>query len=111
MNKLLVGNKADKMSERTVSLEQGKLFSESVGIDFMETSAKGSTNVENMFTTIVAQIKSRIGSRPTSAARAKASQKKSPAAPVSSMVKEQVFAYLYFRIDIRLHGMKLDSNE
>ena len=43
VNKLLVGNKSDLTSKRVVSTEQGKEFADSLGIEFLETSAKTST--------------------------------------------------------------------
>jgi|Transcript_14484 Ras-related protein Rab-1A len=64
VNKLLVGNKCDLESKRAVSTEQAQEFADSLGIDFMETSAKNSTNVEKAFTTMAAQIKSRMKTQP-----------------------------------------------
>mmetsp|Transcript_25802 Transcript_25802/g.40653 ORF Transcript_25802/g.40653 Transcript_25802/m.40653 type:complete len:94 (+) Transcript_25802:650-931(+) len=42
-------------------------FANSLGIEFMETSAKNATNVENAFTTMSAQIKERMKSQPAAA--------------------------------------------
>jgi len=64
VNKLLVGNKCDLESKRVVSFDQAKEFADSLGIEFMETSAKNSTNVEKAFTTMSAQIKARMKSQP-----------------------------------------------
>lgn len=64
MNKLLVGNKSDLTSKRAVSSEQGKEFADSIGIEFLETSAKTSTNVEQAFLTMAGQIKARMKSQP-----------------------------------------------
>ena len=56
--KLLVGNKCDVTDhQRAVSTEQGKELARSLGIDFVETSAKTSTNVEKVFYDISAQVK------------------------------------------------------
>lgn len=65
VNKLLVGNKSDLASKRVVSTEQGKEFADSLGIDFLETSAKTSTNVEEAFLTMATQIKARMKNAPT----------------------------------------------
>lgn len=50
-----------------VSTEQGKEFAESLGIEFLETSAKTSTNVEQAFLTMASQIKARMKTQPTAA--------------------------------------------
>jgi len=68
VNKLLVGNKSDLTSKRVVSTEQGKEFAESLGIEFLETSAKTATNVEQAFLTMASQIKSRMKTQPSAAA-------------------------------------------
>ncbi|KAF2311653.1 hypothetical protein GH714_025630 [Hevea brasiliensis] len=46
VNKLLVGNKCDLTANKVVSYETAKAFADEIGIPFMETSAKNSTNVE-----------------------------------------------------------------
>ena len=46
---MLVGNKADIVSQRIVSIEQAKEFANSVGIEFIETSSKNAINVEEAF--------------------------------------------------------------
>lgn len=65
VNKLLVGNKSDLTGKRVVSTEQGKEFADSLGIEFLETSAKTSTNVEQAFLTMASQIKARMKTQPT----------------------------------------------
>jgi Ras-related protein Rab-1A len=45
---LLVGNKCD-LENRKISFEQGKELAETLGIDFIETSAKKSINVKDAF--------------------------------------------------------------
>jgi len=65
VNKLLVGNKSDLTAKRVVSTEQGKEFADSLGIEFLETSAKTSTNVEQAFLTMASQIKARMKTQPT----------------------------------------------
>jgi len=64
VNKLLVGNKSDLTTKRVVSTEQGKEFADSLGIEFLETSAKTSTNVEQAFLTMASQIKARMKTQP-----------------------------------------------
>jgi len=75
VNKLLVGNKCDLASKRAVTFEQGKDFAESIGIEFLETSAKNATNVEKAFMTMSAQIKSRMKTQPAAADKNKANAK------------------------------------
>merc|ERR1712178_403506 len=67
VNKLLVGNKSDLTGKRVVSTEQGKEFADSLGIEFLETSAKTSANVEQAFLTMASQIKARMKTQPTAA--------------------------------------------
>lgn len=70
VNKLLVGNKSDLTSKRAVSYDQAKEFADSLGIAFIETSAKSSTNVEKAFMTMASQIKERYKSQPAGGAGA-----------------------------------------
>jgi Ras-related protein Rab-1A len=58
--KLLVGNKCDLESQRQVTYEQGKEFADSLGVKFIETSAKNSINVEKAFFTLAEEIKSKV---------------------------------------------------
>ncbi|KAK3510361.1 hypothetical protein QTP70_005658 [Hemibagrus guttatus] len=53
VNKLLVGNKCD--------LTTKKEFADSLGIPFLEASAKNATNVEQAFMTMAAEIKKKMG--------------------------------------------------
>jgi len=64
VNKLLVGNKSDLTSKRVVSFDAAKEFADNLGIEFLETSAKNSTNVEQAFMTMAAQIKNRMANAP-----------------------------------------------
>lgn len=64
VNKLLVGNKSDLTAKRQVSYEQAKEFADSLGMEFIETSAKQSSNVDRAFTTIATQIKARMATQP-----------------------------------------------
>jgi len=74
VNKLLVGNKADgsspaDLSNRQVTTEEGKLFADSHGINFLETSAKTGTFVDTAFLMMAHEIKTKMtapaGSRET----------------------------------------------
>jgi len=60
VNKLLVGNKSDLVNKKVVEQSVAKEFASSLGIPFLETSAKDSTNVEEAFLTMARQIKERL---------------------------------------------------
>lgn len=64
VHKLLVGNKIDLEKKRVVSTQEGKEFADSIGIEFIETSAKmadkEANNVEETFTLISKQIKAKF---------------------------------------------------
>lgn len=60
VNKILVGNKCD-LPNREVTTEMGKKMADKYGIKFMETSAKDSINVEELFFTLARDIKIRLG--------------------------------------------------
>ena len=55
---------------QVVSYETAKEFADSLGIGFLETSAKSATNVEKAFMTMAGQIKSRMASQPIAGANA-----------------------------------------
>ena len=59
VNKLLVGNKSDR-SDRQVDTNQARDFAASLGIPFIETSAKTAANVEQAFLKMTSDIKARI---------------------------------------------------
>jgi len=61
VNKLLVGNKCDLTSKKVVNYQNAKEFADSLGIPFLETSAKNATNVEQAFITMASEIKARVG--------------------------------------------------
>ncbi|CAM9190490.1 unnamed protein product [Chrysoparadoxa australica] len=69
VNKLLVGNKSDLDAKRAVPYETAKEFADSLGIEFLETSAKNAENVDKAFMMMASQIKSRMKSQPTGQAR------------------------------------------
>lgn len=56
---ILVGNKSDMFDEREVSANEAKLLAEEWGCPHFETSAKTSSNVDEMFSEIVRQMKTR----------------------------------------------------
>ncbi|XP_019156198.1 PREDICTED: GTP-binding protein YPTM2-like [Ipomoea nil] len=66
VNKLLVGNKSDLTSQKVVATETAQAFADEIGIPFMETSAKNSSNVEQAFMAMTSTIKSRMASQPAS---------------------------------------------
>ncbi|KAJ4809984.1 Ras-related protein Rab-1A [Rhynchospora pubera] len=63
--KLLVGNKCDLVDSKVVATETAQAFADSLGIPFLETSAKESINVEKAFLTMSAEIKRRVANQPT----------------------------------------------
>ena len=100
VNKLLVGNKFDLTTKRVVSTEQGKEFAESLGIEFLETSAKTSTNVEQAFLTMASQIKARTKTQPTTST----SNKGSVPLRKGTSLNQSTFFPLF-----RRHGVPFDS--
>ena len=68
VNKLLVGNKSDLTAKKQVDTQTAKAFADEIGIPFLETSAKNSTNVEQAFMTMAGEIKKRMASAPTAEA-------------------------------------------
>jgi len=60
VNKLLVGNKTDLINEKVVDQATAKAFADSMGIPFIETSAKNATNVEQCFLSMARDIKNRL---------------------------------------------------
>jgi Ras-related protein Rab-1A len=65
VNKLLVGNKSDLISQRAVDQDTGKQFADSMGLQFLETSAKSSHNVEEAFLSMGRSIKNRVSTKRT----------------------------------------------
>jgi len=58
VKKLLVGNKCDLASKRAVPTELAAAFAESLGVEYLETSAKSALNVEKAFTAISREVAS-----------------------------------------------------
>ncbi|XP_020642829.1 ras-related protein Rab-1A isoform X3 [Pogona vitticeps] len=71
VNKLIVGNKSDLTSKKAVDYTTAKVpllpleYADSLGVPFLETSAKNAINVEQAFLTMAAEIKDRVSSGPT----------------------------------------------
>merc|ERR1712170_330491 len=64
VNKLLVGNKCDLSSKKVVSYDEAKELGDSLGIQFLETSAKNAHNVEQAFQAMAKDIKQRVDIKP-----------------------------------------------
>lgn len=60
---MLVGNKADLESDRSVPTEEAKDFAEKKGLMFLETSALDSTNVEAAFNKVLEEIHKKVSSK------------------------------------------------
>lgn len=65
VNKLLIGNKTDLAERRVVSFEEAKELADSLGVSYIETSAKTASGVEESFTRMTASIKGKIVSNST----------------------------------------------
>jgi len=60
VSKIIIGNKSDMTSKRVIEMSTGKEFADKLGIPFLETSAKNSTNVEQAFITMATDVKTRM---------------------------------------------------
>lgn len=60
VNKLLVGNKCDLNEKRMVEFDRGKALADECKIEFVETSAKTSSNVDTAFVILAKQVKKRL---------------------------------------------------
>ena len=54
---VLVGNKCDLEDKREVSYAEAKEFADSMGFNFIETSAKTSNNIEETFNLMAKEMK------------------------------------------------------
>ena len=64
VDKILVGNKCDMMSEKLVETARGQALADEYGIKFFETSAKSNINVVESFTATATDIKKRLMDNP-----------------------------------------------
>jgi Ras-related protein Rab-1A len=64
VKKLLVGNKCDLQSKKVVSYDEAKELADQLEIQFMETSAKNSHNVEQAFQMMAGEIKKKVQMQP-----------------------------------------------
>lgn len=62
MKRLLVGNKADLTDKRKVTFEEGAELARQYKIDFIETSAKNSVNIDMAFQNLSKIILEKINS-------------------------------------------------
>ena len=60
ISRILVGNKKDLEDQREVPYTEGKELADHFNVKFLETSAKESMNVEDAFTNITREIKSKV---------------------------------------------------
>lgn len=61
VSKILVGNKCDNDEKRVITAEQGKALADELGLDYVETSAKSNTNVEQAFFALARDVKAKRG--------------------------------------------------
>lgn len=64
VNKVLIGNKCDMISEKAVDTAKGQALADEYGMKFFETSAKNNINVEEAFVSIARDIKKRLMDNP-----------------------------------------------
>jgi Ras-related protein Rab-1A len=61
--KIVIGNKADQEDKRQVRRDEGQTIADNLGVPFLETSAKTSYNVREMFHQMCLAISQRQGQR------------------------------------------------
>jgi Ras-related protein Rab-1A len=62
--KILIGNKSDLATMRQVRNEDGKALADRLGVEFLETSAKSSTNVRSTFETLTRSMMGNLANVP-----------------------------------------------
>uniref|UniRef100_A0A3Q3XAZ5 Ras-related protein Rab-25 n=1 Tax=Mola mola TaxID=94237 RepID=A0A3Q3XAZ5_MOLML len=85
---MLVGNKTDLESLRTVPTDEGRAFAEKKGLMFMETSALDSTNVEAAFNEVLTAIQKKVASRQVTRGSISAVTLSSPIGPTETQEKQ-----------------------
>lgn len=60
ISRILVGNKKDLEDQREIQYSEAKDLADHFNIRFLETSAKSSFNVEDAFTLMTREIKSKV---------------------------------------------------
>lgn len=70
VEKILIGNKCDMISEKVVETARGHQLADEYGIKFFETSAKANIQVVEAFTAIAADIKKKLMDNPSAGAGA-----------------------------------------
>eukprot|EP00826_Nyctotherus_ovalis_P022345 TRINITY_DN1735_c0_g2_i2.p1 TRINITY_DN1735_c0_g2~~TRINITY_DN1735_c0_g2_i2.p1 ORF type:complete len:122 (-),score=39.73 TRINITY_DN1735_c0_g2_i2:75-440(-) len=60
ITKILIGNKSDLIGERRVSYEEGKHMANKLGLKFMESSAKDSSNVFEAFKLMTLEMANKL---------------------------------------------------
>jgi len=87
INKVLIGNKCDKVKEKVINTERGKALAEKYELKFFETSAKTGLKVEEAFLCITKDIRDRLiaekGSPEISSNDSPKSKLTSPTSPIS----------------------------
>lgn len=86
---MLVGNKRDLESLRTVPTEEARDFAEKRGLMFMETSALDSSNVEAAFHEVLSAIHTKVASREVTRGSISAVTLSSPIGPTSQGQEER----------------------
>ncbi|KAI5528417.1 small Rab GTPase [Trichomonas vaginalis G3] len=74
--KILIGNKCDLNESRQVSLEEGEQLARDYNVPFMETSAKDSINVDNLFDLMARAMREKSGKFTTGSSNGNVSLKK-----------------------------------